>query len=478
MQTWEESREIGTRLVMTGELVLLTPTHLGNGDADGLTDMSLVRDAATDRPLLTGTSIAGALRNYLRVRERGFFQSEPAHGGMAAQLFGGTRADPEGDQSWLIVDDAIADEIAVEIRDGVRIDPRTRTAQELKKYDLELLPAGTVFPLRFELLLPDDETQAESLCAALALALLGLEQGEIPLGARTSRGFGQCRVATWTVTTYAVTTTPGFLAWIAEEHPDWGYAHPEPRTGTVAEVLDVQRPTIDRRETFTINARFALDSAILIRSDTPLPDSDVQPDTIHLHTQRASGAQPVLPGTSLAGALRARAGRIVNTLHAGKTRAILDDLFGRDMDSPQSDQTPSASRLRVTESEITGGHILVQNRVAIDRFTGGAFDTALFNEAPLFGGEVELCLTMRDPRPHEIGLLLLLLKDLWTSDLPLGGTSSIGRGRLRGRSATIQRNGTDAWWLADPGHGQITITGDADALEAYVTAFVSHLEQS
>ncbi|MDQ2999174.1 MAG: hypothetical protein M3R61_19260, partial [Chloroflexota bacterium] len=37
----------------------------------------------------------------------------------------------------------------------------------------------------------------------------------------------------------------------------------------------------------------------------------------------------------------------------------------------------------------------------------------------------------------EVGLLLLLLKDLWMGDLTLGGTSSIGRGRLRGISALL-----------------------------------------
>jgi hypothetical protein len=37
----------------------------------------------------------------------------------------------------------------------------------------------------------------------------------------------------------------------------------------------------------------------------------------------------------------------------------------------------------------------------------------------------------------QVGLLLLVLKDLWTGDLPIGGESSVGRGRLRGVEATI-----------------------------------------
>ena len=44
---------------------------------------------------------------------------------------------------------------------------------------------------------------------------------------------------------------------------------------------------------------------------------------------------------------------------------------------------------------------------------------------------------MRQPKDYEVGLLLLLLKDLWTGDLPVGSTSNIGRGRLQGKESTI-----------------------------------------
>ncbi|MBK8024604.1 MAG: hypothetical protein IPK19_25060 [Chloroflexi bacterium] len=86
----------------------------------------------------------------------------------------------------------------------------------------------------------------------------------------------------------------------------------------------------------------------------------------------------------------------------------------------------------------------------IDRFTGGAFDTGLFGQQPVFANEdtmVPIKLELRYPAKAseeellrvdaEAGLLLLTLKDLWTRDLPLGGESSIGRGRLSGRKTTI-----------------------------------------
>lgn len=78
-----------------------------------------------------------------------------------------------------------------------------------------------------------------------------------------------------------------------------------------------------------------------------------------------------------------------------------------------------------------------------------------------------------------MGLLLLVLKDLWTGFLPVGGSSSeYGRGRLKGRSATIRYGGAE-WTLTAAGDNGEALTvasaGDAPAerLNEYVTAFVN-----
>ena len=71
------SRGVTERLFITGQLELQTPTHFGNGDKGAKTDMPLLRDAWDNKtPLLTGSSIAGALRNYLREYENGYGVAE------------------------------------------------------------------------------------------------------------------------------------------------------------------------------------------------------------------------------------------------------------------------------------------------------------------------------------------------------------------------------------------------------------------
>ena len=71
-----KKRHIVERIIIKGNLILDTPTCLGNGDTDGLTDMMLLRDSISSHALLTGASIAGALRNYLHEYQNGYEREE------------------------------------------------------------------------------------------------------------------------------------------------------------------------------------------------------------------------------------------------------------------------------------------------------------------------------------------------------------------------------------------------------------------
>ena len=492
----KNARKITKRIVIEGDLVLETPTRFGNGDRDGLTDLTISRDALDGRPLLPGASIAGALRSYLRTREVGFRQAERA-GAKAKLLFGeeteveqpdGTRT-KSSSQSYFIAYDSLATPIGTELRDGVTIDPKTRTAVDKKKYDLELLAAGTTFPLRLELFVV--EGKEKELRTALALALQGFERGEIPLGARRRRGFGQCRIQHWQVCEYDLTNAATLIAWLNE---DAVASKPAVKSGdAIAALLNASDVTTDQRVRFELEALFGIAGSLLIRSSTEDPHA---PDMVHLRSLRNGQPQPIISGTSLAGALRGRALRIAKTLNDGpQAEALIDELFGHlDRDSKNKEQPSAeanqadagkASRLWVEESVIENPHELVVSRVKIDRFTGGSFPTALFNEQPVFGLDetaVRLRLRVDDPTPADKGLLLLLLKDLWTEDLPIGGEASVGRGRLRGKCASlITRHGAtepdtteeqaQTHWQIRQAAGRLDIQGDRAQMEACVQAF-------
>ena len=82
---------------------------------------------------------------------------------------------------------------------------------------------------------------------------------------------------------------------------------------------------------------------------------------------------------------------------------------------------------------------------------------------------------------------MLLLKDLWTSDLPVGGESSIGRGRLKGIQADLiwNRPQNPQQWKISEENGTLHITDKIDSsiseesarneLEVFVKALLTHL---
>ncbi|WP_333373739.1 MULTISPECIES: RAMP superfamily CRISPR-associated protein [unclassified Microcoleus] len=479
-------RPITQRIIVRGTLILDTPTCLGSGDAESPTDIALLRDSVSDCALLTGASIAGALRNYLREYQHGYGVEEQK-GDRATNLFGGTRRDPEGEQSPLIINDAISSTIpTVELRDGVEIELTTGTAKPGHKYDVELLAAGTEFPLYFELLIEKNKAQTEQqpLINCLALALEGLERGEISIGMKKRRGFGRCHVKEWQVWNFHLEDPDERMVWLKFEHWCRELLPDRETYSSIATALGVSLENEeDKRDRFLIHAEFKLVGSLLIRSGQD--STGRAPDVVHLKSHRHNETNPVsvLSGTSLAGVLRHRAERIINTLE--KPTSIIDEVFGPDFSKDKSKQA-KASRLVVHEKVIKDATELVQNRIAIDRFTGGAYHGALFEEQPIFGGDktiVTIELELRNPYNHEIGLLLLLLKDLWTSDLPVGGESSIGRGRLQGKNATLTQyiwdrekklQHKEVWTIDQTGEKEPLVVSDSGRLEKFVQKLVNY----
>ena len=92
---------------------------------------------------------------------------------------------------------------------------------------------------------------------------------------------------------------------------------------------------------------------------------------------------------------------------------------------------------------------------------------------------LEVALRVEKPTEAELGLLLLLLKDLWTGDLPVGGEIGLGRGRFRGKTATLtytppgEEEAVETehtWTFSANKAGGLVIGGSPEPLEAFVTA--------
>ena len=455
---WLIATGIQARVVMRLVLELVTPAHFGVGDVEGLLDAPILRDARTGESFIAGATLAGALRAYLARK------NFPA----AKDLFGKQEGSGQASyESWVRVGDARANGggAQTELRDGVGINSVTRTAAAKLKYDFELLQAGTQFVLTIELMVPKGKPEYEGY---LNDAVDGLN-GAIRLGKRKRRGFGECRIASGQVWKYEFPAD--MLRWLdkplSEDAGEW------------KEYVPAKAPPVSS-EDCVVELTCTLRSGLLVRAAASDPNGQARnlPDHEPIRSMRRDDngvliSRCILPGTSLAGVLRARTERIGNTLQPGKGKEWAERLFGKARGEGHRD-TFRASSLWVDEAVIESPNECGHTRVKIDRFTGGAYPGALFSEGVLFPSEkTELTLKLRLEKPDnaKVGMLLLLVKDLWTGDLPVGGESGVGRGRLRGKRAEIRWNG-HTWTLKAAGKDgeglEITASDGAEDLNELV----------
>jgi len=422
-------RPLVARWTIQARLVLQSAAHLGGGPGD-MVDMLVLRDERSGKPLLPGTSLAGALRSHLADVLAGYRSPED---GRVACLFGGARGDDLGGQSPLIVFDSLGElpEAAmVEIRDGVQIDPMWGVAEDKKKFDFEVLPAGTSFVLRFDLLISSQDEE-QDLVNLLVTTLEGLASGEIALGARRSRGLGAARAEQWRAKRYDLTTKNGWLEWVLSDHD-----LPLPQSELLPSPAEACkkawcgfRPRVfeDRRERMVADLELHVEGPLLIRS---APTAAGAADVVHLH----SGGRAVLPGTSLGGALRSHAVKIARLMRGEAGERLVTELFGPRLEGTSSeDFQPVASKIRVSESFIEDSQERRQTRIAVDRFTGGVIKGALFDEGIVTKGRFRILLELRNPTDEEEGLLVLLIRDLLSGEIPVGGGASVGRGVFKGK---------------------------------------------
>ncbi|GIW08081.1 MAG: hypothetical protein KatS3mg060_2886 [Dehalococcoidia bacterium] len=202
-------------------------------------------------------------------------------------------------------------------------------------------------------------------------------------------------------------------------------------------------------------ARFALTltttGPLLIRSgQARLGNSDMVP----VQTFRDGDWQVYVPGSSLKGAVRSHAERLLRSIRAD---AACDPFDGSSVCRSRS-ESPDAATIyeslccacRLFGSLTYAGRVAIgdcylprgarvrlerRNGVGIDRLTGGSSTGALFDlEAVPSGVSFEGSVRLRNFEAWQLALLLLVFEDLAQGFVPLGGGRSRGYGAV---TATI-----------------------------------------
>ena len=444
----EES--VRKRVVLSGTLVLDAPLLIGTGGNGAGQDVDdEVLKTTAGQPFIPGTSLAGALRDFMT-----------AENALGMRLLFGTEAAYERQhnaawQSSIRIDDIKLNNVEIVVRDGVSLDEITGTAIEHHKFDYEAVGSGATGKFFAEITQRGiHERYEDAMKEAVDLLAHRLAAGFF-LGAHTAKGFGEVHVKDLKVYRYDFKNPAHVRAWLGPEGKSEALVEPE---------IYERQKCFYAKDDCVLEAKFALKSSLLVRDYARA----MKVKTAGRMDEETSVQAPMLrendhwliPGASIKGALRHCAAEILRKLDIDG--ALLDRMMGPSLARIKAKPDEKwKSRLLVSEACLEDGVVTgLQTRVRIDRFTGGKIDTGLFTTAPIWQREKEgaalfLRLVLHEPKEEErawqIGLLLLLLKELSLGRLALGGEKGIGRGVLEGRGAALHYHGEEIAWDATPG---------------------------
>ncbi len=369
------------------EAVCLTP--LRTGGADGAVE-TVLRDW-TGRPFVQGTSLAGALRDWLADRDPD--KVEPLFG---SQAQGGS----------LMVSDGLF-EVAAEqqTRPRLRIDGATGTADDGGKFDVAHIAAGT--KLTFTLTWLGSEEMLEQ-TGAVEQMLAALHAGEIRLGAQKTNGFGRVSL-TVQKRSYRMEDAGDRAAWL-EDRED----------GTP---LTLPALTLGGQVVFTLTGRA---DSILVKAGAREMRSSPKGGNRNVTVPLRENGRAILPGSSVKGAVRARVTAIAELL--GMEKAVTEELFGRMNRRGENPDNGLPGKVRFEDAVLSGKSQEI-SRIRINRFTGGVIRQGLFVEEPI-RSEITLRITLPGGEARGCGLLLYALRDLGLGLYNLGSGGAVGRGYL------------------------------------------------
>ena len=421
---------IAKRIALKAYCEFASPALIGSGLCDN-TDNDILRDK-NGNSFLPGSTVAGAVNFLVCGIEELFGKPDRIS---PLWVYDADLKNTTGERTKI-----------VEL-DGVEISKENKVAIENHKYNYEAVETGTKFTLRF-LLTIRERDNGDELESQLRKLIGALKSSGISFGAKTRRGFGAVSCSEAVKQEFDLSKgNPDALAalrkWLEF---DWDLEN---------ERKDQWAPAASEGSTTEMEAIYAelkLDGSIMIR-DTQniyedLPKGASAPDYMHI----SSNSEPVILGTSWAGAFRSGLYRLLKQKYPNIADEYIKKVFGYVRESIEGSTEKAevskivfgASFLTKTDESVDGYRSIT--RVKIDRFTGGAAQGALFTEKPWYGGKTTL--EIRYPKDDTAirELALLGLDALDKGIIQIGGETSVGRGFFKVLKTTDE-NGKDVSFI-------------------------------
>jgi len=421
-----------------------TPLFVGSGQASLLKD-ALVQKDVTGFPMILGTSLAGVIRHALASNNWinqvfGFAEKNKVTGSLlkvsSAQMILNNGLVSEG-----IMDDIDANLLNrfnnLPSRQHVRITEKS-VAADKGLFDNEVVYKGVRFMFELELKgTAEDKMYWDS--------IINQVQGPtFRIGSGTRNGYGSLKVIAMFNQTFNLQDESDFNAYIKYD----------PSFNSTLKFNNFNQAQIVDSSITKYSLRLKPDSFFIFSEgfgdegadNRPLEEEIVVYENDIIKFEK----QTVIPASSIKGAISHRVAFHYNRLtdqfaDQGKGKTGIDnqavaELFGKaGQDAAKKAVDAQAGKVFINDLYYSEDHVAnnkIFNHVAIDRFTGGAMDGALFSEkvTNLLGNEFNFDVYLKYAKDDQITHALeCALTDICKGLLPLGGMTTKGHGMFTGR---------------------------------------------
>ena len=281
------ARKISSRIKVSGTLIAETPIHVGGIGGNPQVDLALAVNGQ-GQYYIPGTSLAGAFRSWIK------------NPGQTNNVWGHQdKNNLNGHASFIIVEDAVIKGINAEIRDGVGINRAWGTAADKAKYDRAILPKGSKIPLHITLELPFESPEEEKYKESFASLIESLKNGEIRLGAAKTRGLGKVKLSpNFSIRESNLSLRNGILQTLQGKEP------------IITDSFLKSNISSSQKRKLTFEIYWQPQSPLMVKAE----GNGIAVDIMPLVSAIESSVTFVLPGSSIKGALRFQAERIIRTV--------------------------------------------------------------------------------------------------------------------------------------------------------------------
>lgn len=450
---------------------ITSPLSIGSGN-EKYSDSDIAVDGR-GYPYIPGTALAGVYRH--------LFPNDVADEFFGPELneIRKKQAINEGrnvlTDSLIVVYDGVIqnpNSMVIKNRDMVALD-EYKVAKKGAKFEFQILEPGAVFVTYIE----QNMTHEEEAFILDEIAY-AWKNKEILLGAKTGRGYGATEVVELMECSFDLTKREGRRAWLEFDmykENEWHTCEcidclSDMKTkckGETADDATVKRfqiiQTRRQKDEVDILLSLKLCGALSVRQySTDIHGADYSQLTLSDDASNPNGT-PVIPGTSWAGAFRAQMEKL-DPKNFGRNELLTKKIFGDAKEKKRSkkdvqngcevtDRTVQnqKTRVRFSESQFEKGSGRWEHytRNAIDRFSGGTVEGALYTEHTYFDGKTDVRIVCDysqtqgkqrlddGERESFASVLAAAILDLHEGFMSVGGLTAVGHGIFQVERAVI-----------------------------------------